>query len=604
MYRRFVEAALCALVLLTSVPVFAGDVPYENLKWRSIGPAVSGGRATSVAGTDADALLYYAGAAGGGIWRTIDAGNSWTAVDESLPVNAIGAVTIAPSNKHVVWVGTGEANPRNDFSWGDGVWITVDGGKTWQHRGLEQTDLIGRILVDPHNANVALVAALGDVFKASEDRGVYRTADGGKTWAKTLYVGPSTGASDLAWDPRHPNVVFAGMWQVRRVPWSVESGGPDGGLYRSTDAGQTWTKLSANGLPSGDTGRIGIAVAPNHPSRVYALIQSKLGVLWRSDDGGDHWRLMSSDTLLNQRPFYFSRLIVDPTNQDHVIFLSQYVIESRDGGRTYKRIAKPTHEDNHDAWWSSDGTRLITANDGGASWSTNGGKDWSSALNMPIGQVYKLGYDLRTPYHVCGGLQDNTTFCGPSNSIDAAGILNRDWVSVNGGDGSFVWPDPLDPQLVWNAIENGVIAIFDLRSGQNVDIEPYPVDFNGMAIAGFKYRWNWTTPFAFSPQDPHVVYAGANVVFKTSNRGRSWSPISPDLTRNEPEHQQVSGGPINPDVSGSEVYNTITDIAGSPVQAGVLWTGNDDGLIHVTTDGGEHWKDVTVPGLVPYGFIQ
>ncbi|MBV8171121.1 MAG: hypothetical protein JO219_04225 [Candidatus Eremiobacteraeota bacterium] len=602
--RLWLKALLsCVFVTCACVPVCAADLPYGNLKWRSIGPAVSGGRATSVAGSDADPLLYYAGAAGGGIWRSNDAGASWSAVDEALPVNAIGAVAIAPSNKNIVWVGTGEANPRNDFSWGDGVWRSTDGGKSWKHSGLDDSFAISRILVDPRNPNVALVGALGDVFKDGEDRGVYRTVDGGKTWTKTLYVGPSSGASDLAWDPVHPNVVFAGIWQVRRVPWSLESGGPNGGLYRSSDGGQTWAKLSGSGFPTGDTGRIGVAVARAHPDRVYAIIQSKQGVLWRSDDGGNSWRLMSSDTLLNQRPFYFSRVVVDPSNQDHVIAISEYLAESRDGGRTFKKIAKAIHADFHDVWWSRDGQRLISANDGGVGWSADAGKIWSAAANLPIGQIYKLGYDLRTPYQVCAGFQDNTSFCGPSDSNDAAGILNRDWISLNGGDGNFVWPDPLDPQLIWNAIENGVVGIFDERSQQGVDVEPYPRDTEGAAIEGIPYRFNWTTPIAFSPQDPHVAYVGGNVVFKSTDRGRHWSAISPDLTRNEREHQQISGGPINPDVSGAEFYNTLTEIAPSTLQAGLIWTGNDDGMIHLTTDGGEHWKDVTPAGVPSYGFV-
>ena len=603
--RHSLNAILVAvLIVCACVPVHADNLPYGSLKWRAIGPAVSGGRATSVAGSDADPLLYYAGAAGGGIWRTNDGGSSWTAVDESLPVNAIGAVAIAPSNKNIVWVGTGEANPRNDFSWGDGVWRSIDGGKSWRHLGLDNSFAISRVLVDPRNPSIALVGALGDVFADSEDRGVYRTTDGGRTWTKTLYVGPSSGASDLAWDPVHPNVVFAGIWQVRRVPWMLTSGGPNGGLYRSTDGGQTWSKLSGSGLPSGDTGRIGIAVARAHPNRVYALIQSKEGVLWRSDDGGDHWRLMSSDTLLNQRPFYFSRLLVDPSNQNHLITLSEYIAESKDGGKTFKKIAKPVHADFHDAWWSQDGRRLINANDGGVAWSADAGTTWNVASNMPIGQIYKIGYDLRTPYDVCAGFQDNTSFCGPSNSNDAAGILNRDWMSLNGGDGNFVWPDPLDPQLIWNAIENGVVGIFDVRSQQNVDVEPYPRDVNGATIAGVPYRFNWTTPIAFSPQDPHIAYVGGNVVFKSTDRGRHWTVISPDLTRNERDHQQVSGGPINPDASGAEFYNTITEISPSEIQAGLMWAGNDDGLIHVTADGGAHWKDVTIASMPSYGFVQ
>src|SRR5271165_183319 len=601
--RRYIETFIaCMFVLQAAVPAAGDTSPYANLKWRAIGPALSGGRMAAVAGTDADPFLYYAGAAGGGVWRSHDAGTTWESVGDSIDVNAIGAIAIAASNKNVVWVGTGESNPRSDVSWGDGVWLSTDGGTTWTHRGLERSKHISRILVDPHDANIALVGALGDLFNDSEDRGVYRTTDGGKTWTKTLYVGPQTGVSDMAWDPTRPNVVFAGMWQYRRRPWEQVSGGPDGGLYRSTDGGKTWTKLTGNGLPSGLTGRIGVAVGRG--GRVYAIIQSKEGVLWRSDDDGNTWRMMSADTILNQRPYYFSRLGIDPSNANTLLVLSQFTMKSTDGARTFKRVGKPVHEDNHDMWWSRDGKRIVSANDGGVATSFDGGTTWIYMGNVPVGQVYKIGYDLRVPYHVCGGLHDNTTMCGPSDANDVAGVLNRDWLSINGGDGSFAWPDPLDPDLIWDEVENGQLGIFDMRSQQNVDVSPYPRDTNGIALAGLPYRWNWTAPVVFSPQDGHVAYTGANVVFKTSDRGRHWSVISPDLTRNEAEHQQISGGPITPDVAGTEFFNTITDIGPSPVQAGVLWVGTDDGLIHLTTDGGEHWKNVTMTGIGSYGNVQ
>ena len=605
MPRFIIVFATLSIVLSCATRIAAADTAvYGSLKWRSIGPALSGGRATSVAGSDTDPYLYYAGAAGGGIWRSKDAGASWMPVFESMPVNAIGAIAIAPSNPNIVWAGTGEANPRNDISWGDGVWLSNDGGAKWQHRGLDATSQISRILVDPHHPYAALVGALGDPFKDSEDRGVYRTIDGGKTWTKTLYVGVRSGTSDLAWDPYNPQVVFAGIWEYRRLPWGIESGGPSGGVYRSSDSGATWTRLSGSGLPSGQTGRIGIAVAPHHPNRVYALIQSKEGLLWRSDDGGDHWQLLSSNTVIDQRPFYFSRLAVDPTNPDHVIFLSEWLMESKDGGRTFKHVGKTIHVDHHDLWWSANGKRLIEADDGGVVTSFNGGEDWNYPGNMPIGQIYKVGYDLREPYHVCAGLQDNTTMCGPNDSTDAEGVLNRDWISINGGDGQFAWPDPLDPQLIWNDIEDGVITIFDSRSQQGIDVSPYPRDTNGMPLVGIPYRWNWSSPIAFSPQDAHVVYAGANVVFRTSDQGRHWTVISPDLTRNEPEHQQLSGGPITVDQSGADFFNTITEVAPSAPQPGLIWVGSDDGLIHITGDGGATWRNVSIPGLTPYAYVE
>ncbi|HXM18213.1 MAG TPA: hypothetical protein VN934_05320 [Candidatus Tumulicola sp.] len=578
--------------------------PYSHLEWRQIGPAISGGRVSATAGTDADPFLYYVGAADGGVFKTIDAGGTWQAVFEKQPVAAIGAIAIAPSNKDVVWVGTGEANPRQNVSYGDGVWLSSNGGKTWQHRGLDDTMQISKILVDPRDSNTALVGALGDPYKDSEARGVYRTSDSGKTWEKTLYVGPSTGVSDMAWDPAHPGVVFAGMWQYRRVPWNLTSGGPDDGLYRSSDGGKTWRKIEGHGLPSGLMGRIGVAVAPGKPQRVFAVIQSKQGVLWRSDDGGESWSLVSSNSLVNQRAFYFSHVAVDPTNQNRVLALSEDLAESTNGGRTFKKIARSVHVDYHAIWWSHDGKHLIVGNDGGVVLSHDGGKTWIWPGNIDIGQFYHVGYDLQVPYRVCAGLQDNASFCAPNDSRNAAGILARDWFEINYGDGMFVWPDPLDPNLLWNNTENGTYGIFDVRSQQNYDVSPYPRDFNGMAVDKFKYRWNWDSPIAFSPQNPRVAYVGANVVFRSDDRGRHWTRISPDLTRDIKEHQLASGGPITLDVSGAEISDTILDIAPSPVQAGVIWVGTDDGLVQLTTDGGSQWKNVSMPGLPEFGQVE
>jgi photosystem II stability/assembly factor-like uncharacterized protein len=605
MQRRIVPALVACVVALGFASVSRADgAPYGDLKWRSIGPAMSGGRVAAVAGTDADPFLYYAGAAGGGVWRSIDAGASWTAAMPDLPVNAIGALAIAPSDKNTVWVGTGESWVREDASYGDGVWMSSDGGTHWQHRGLEATSQISRILIDVRDPKVVLVGALGDPSADSDARGLYRTTDGGATWTKTLRTGPSSGISDIAWNPQHANVVFAGVWQFRRRPWEFVSGGGDGGLYRSLDGGVTWTKLEGHGLPAGITGRIGIAVAPSDAKRVYALIESREGVLWRSDDGGDTWVKTSDDRQIDQRPFYFSRLTVDPQNADHVIALSEYLQESKDGGHTFAQIGKDVHVDHHDLWWSADGHRMIEGDDGGVASSFDGGVDWNWPGNLPVGQIYHIGYDMRVPYDVCGGLQDNTTFCGPSNSLDPEGVLNRDWMSVNWGDGEAVWPDPLDSSLIWNDIENGVLGIFDLRSQQFVDVSPYTRDISGTPAAGMRYRFAWDAPIAFSPQDPHVAYVGGNVLFASRDRGRHWKAISPDLTLDDKTHQQTSGGPILADISGAEYYDTIADIAPSRVRAGVIWTGADDGLIQLTQDGGAHWKNVSVSGIAPYGAVR
>ena len=583
-----------------------GDT-FNAMRWRSIGPALAGGRVAAVAGSDADPLLYYFGAAGGGVWRTTNGGVTWDDVFAKLPTASIGAIAIAPSDKNIVWVGTGESKPRNDITLGDGMWKSIDGGKSWQRAGIDSAS-IARILIDRRNPGVVLVGALGDPYKDSRERGVYRTTDGGKTWQQTLYVGASSGASDLAWDARGGKLVFAGIWQIRRVPWNFTSGGPGDGLYRSRDGGVTWTRLQGNGLPAGVMGRIGVAVAPSDPHVVYALIQSSAGALWRSSDGGNHWRLMTRDSYVNQRPFYMSRLEVDPRNANHVFFLSEDLVESYDGGRTIHTVDAQTHQDHHGLWIAADGRRMINANDGGAPISLDGGTTWDWRANVSISQIYRLGYDMAIPYNVCGGLQDNDSYCGPSDSLSPLGILNHDWRDVgNDSDGSWIWPDPLDQNLVWVVGVrdlNGQLTIYDKRSRQNQDVTPSVRDTNGIALAGLPYRFNWEAPLAFSHFDPHIAYYGGNVVWKTRDLGRHWQQISPDLTLNDPAHQQVAGGPINTDISGAEFYDTILDIAPSSVDGNVIWVGTDDGLVQLTRDGGVHWKNVTMPAVPSYGRVE
>ncbi|HXW51976.1 MAG TPA: hypothetical protein VEJ41_08300 [Candidatus Acidoferrales bacterium] len=576
------------------------------MQWRNIGPAIAGGRVAAVAGTNADPYLYYFGAAGGGVWRTTNGGVTWVDVFAKQPTASIGALAIAPSDKNIVWVGTGESKPRNDISLGDGVWSSVDGGTTWQHAGIDSPS-IARILIDRRNPNVVLVGALGDPYRDSSDRGVYRTTDGGKTWSQTLYVGPQSGACDLAWDPNGNRLVFAGIWQVRRVPWTFTSGGPQDGLYRSRDGGISWQRLSGHGLPQGIMGRIGVAVAPSDPKRVYALIQSKEGSLWRSDDAGDTWRLVSKDSYINQRPFYMSRLEVDPKDPNHVFFLSEDLIESHDGGKTIFNNVNAVHQDHHGMWIAADGKRIIEGNDGGAPISLDAGATWDWRYNVTIGQIYHVGVDSAIPYNVCGGLQDNDSYCGPSDSLNPLGISNHDWTDVgNDSDGSWAWPDPLDPRFVWNVgvnVSNGQLNIYDRRTRESFDVTPYVHDTTGAPLAGLPYRFDWEAPFAFSRVHPGVAYYGGNVVWKTLDRGRHWTQISPDLTLDDPAHQQVAGGPINTDVSGAEFYDTILDIAPSPRDGGVIWVGTDDGLVQLTRDGGAHWSNVT-PQVGAYGRVE
>ncbi|HEV3154909.1 MAG TPA: hypothetical protein VGZ02_13965 [Candidatus Baltobacteraceae bacterium] len=590
------------LALLALTVAFA-----PAMTWRQLGPAAAGGRVAAVAGTDDDSRLYYLGSAGGGVFKTTDGGLRWSDVWTASSVGAIGAVAIAAHHRNVVWVGTGEAAPRNDASYGDGIWRTKDGGARWQFAGLPKSYAISRILIDPRNPDTVLAGALGNPFANSADRGVYRTTDGGRSWRRTLYAGPQSGISDMAAD-RTGRIAYAGVWQFRRLPWTFTSGGAADALYKSIDGGRTWRRLRGGGLPAGPMGRIGVAVAPSNPNRVYALIQSKAGLLWRSDDGGAHWRLLSRDTLVDQRPFYMSRLVVDPANENHVFFASENLIETRDGGRTLRDVHTAVHQDHHDFWMSRDGRRIIEADDGGAPISIDGGITWDWRFNVVLAQTYHAGYDNANPYMVCGAFQDDDSFCGPVNSLSPLGIETQDWRDVaNDADGVWVLPEPNNSQFVWNVGVNelnGQLGIYDFATRQNYDITPSVTDTNGIALSGIPYRFNWEAPIAFGPDG--AAYFGANVVFRTIDRGRTWTRISADLTRDDPSKQQLPGGPINTDVSGAEFYDTLLDIAPASKDPRVVWIGTDDGRVQRTLDGGLHWTDVTPAELrmKPWGRVE
>jgi len=584
-------------------PTASPTPPYNRVAFREVGPAVAGGRVASVVGVVGDPKLYYLGSAGGGVWKTANGGTTWSPVFDKQDVAAIGAVAIDPKRHDVVWVGTGETNPRNDVSWGDGVYKSTDAGKTWTNVGLGATRAIASIVIDPRDPNVVLVGALGDVFADSPERGVYRTSDGGKTWTKTLYVGPRSGVSEMVADPKNPNVVYAGIWQFQRRPWTFTSGGNEDGIWKSTDGGNTWNRLSGHGLPDGMTGRVGLASAPSNPQRVYALIESKAGILWRSDDGGASWKVVSKDTLVNQRPFYFSHVRVDPANPDHVYGVSEFLSESKDGGKTFKEIAHPVHVDYHDMWIAPDDPkRMIVAEDGGYALSVDGGNAWAFSRNLAIGEIYHVGYDDETPYRICVGLQDNNGFCGPSNSLNPEGIIDESWERVIGGDGMWAWPDPRDPNLVWTDLQTGRLSLYDRTSQRGRFIQPWRSrSADEFALNKARYRFNWDSPIAFDPFDKATAYFGADVVFATRDRGANWRVISPDLSRNDKSHQIPSGGPLALDVSSAEFTGTLLDIEPSPKTRGEIWTGSDDGLIHVTRDGGKHWANVTPPGVAPDG---
>ena len=587
-------------------PVPTAKPVYQGMQWREIGPALPGGRTANVAGSTKDPNLYYVASAGGGVWKTTDGGETWTAVFDKESVASTSDVVIDPTDDNTVWVATGEGNPRNDVIPGAGVYKSTDGGKSFKKVGLEKTRTITRILIDSSDHNHVLVGALGDIYQPNEDRGVYATQDGGKTWTKTLYASDKTGVSDMAMDPKHPNVVYAGMWHFKRTPWTTESGSEDGGLFKSTDGGKNWKKLAGGGLPDGITGRIGLAIAPSDGNRVYALIESSQGILWRSDDGGNKWEMVSKDTLADQRPFYFSHVYVDPSDKDHLIALSAALATSHDGGKTWKAMQNP-HSDLHGMWIApNDPKRMMIAEDGGVIRTLDGGGTWFFGRNLPVGEVYHVGVGLvGNPYWLCGGWQDNNAWCGPAFSTDPSGILNKNWINVNGGDGEWAVPDPLDKNWMWADAQGAFVQVYNRATRDGIPALPY------FALAGAnfdlrqaKYRFNWDSPIAFAPWDGHVAWVGGNVLFQTTDRGRSFTPISPDLTLNEKDHQAPPGGPITHDVSSAENYNTILDIEGSTLHKGEIWVGTDDGQVQYTVDGGKQWHNVTPPGVPDHGSVE
>ena len=578
-----------------------------GIHFREIGPAISGGRVAAVVGVPGNPDTYYVGAADGGIFRTQNGGTTWQALFQNQPVASIGALAIDPRNSAVIWAATGEANVRNDVSYGDGVYQSTDAGLHWKHLGLDHTFQISRIAIDPLHPDTVLVAAMGSPWQDDPERGVYRTTDAGATWHKVLYAGPSVGISDLAMDPRNPEIVFAATYRFRRTPWSYSDGGPEDAIYKSIDGGLTWKRLSGNGLPTQPVTRIGLAIAASAPNVVYAVMGSNEGVLWRSDDEGEHWTLVSKDQEVDARPFYFSHVEVDPKDPNHVFAISNDLLESTDGGHSFRKIAKKIHVDYHSMWIDPAGSgRMIDGNDGGVALSLDNGKQWSFIHNLPIGQFYHIALGGGPLYEVCGGLQDNSAWCGPSQDKDPTGILDRTWITLNGGDGIYAIPAPDDSNLVYDSTQNGVFMTFDRAAQQVHDMEPYPRDLVGAGVANLPYRFAWGAALEVSPADPKVLYAGGNVVFKSEDRGRTWKPISPDLTRNEKAKQGSSGGPVMKDNSGAEVYDAIISIAVAQSDPNVIWVGTDDGEVQMTRDGGASWSNVTahLPKLPAWGRVE
>ena len=578
---------------------------FRNINFRDIGPAIAGGRVSSVQGVPGNPDVYYIGAAGGGVWKTTNGGNSWKAIFKDQPTSSIGAIAIAPSNPNLVWVGTGEANIRNDIIDGHGVYFSPDAGATWKSIGLNDVGQISKIVVDPNNPNTVFVAAIGHAWGPNKERGLFKTTDGGQHWKKVLFVNDSTGVTDVIFKPGNPEVMFAATWKVMRRPWTLIDGGKTSAIYKSTDGGDTWTKVT-KGLPSGNIGRIAFATSKSNPDHIYALVAAKNGTLYDTHDGGQSWDKVSNNHQLDVRPFYFSTMAVDPTNDNHVYFLSFRMSESTDGGKTVKTIAKGVHVDYHAIWIDpTNPNRMIVGNDGGVYISRTAGKSWHYCDNMPIEEFYEVAVDSSTPFNLGGGLQDNNAWYGPSNNIHGGSIKGRHWFSVAGGDGEYVVPAPSNPNIVYAESQNGYISRTDLKTGIRNSIKP---TFKGVSMISpkdLKYRYNWTTPIAVSYKDANTVYLGANVLFKTTDGGRTWDAISPDLTRNDKSTQVKAGGPVAHDMSGAETYGTILSIGLSKKDPNVIWVGTDDGQIQVTRDGGKTWDNVSkhVPNLHKGGRI-
>ncbi len=602
---RYTLLAALAGALITTAGAPVPESVYSGMSWRQIGP-FRGGRVAAVAGVPSQPDTYYLGAALGGLWKTTDGGHQWAPIfDHAGTLASIGAVAIAASNPNVLYAGTGESAPREDVSFGDGVWKSLDAGTTWTHVGLTDSQHIARILIDPHNPDTVLVAALGHVYGPNDERGVFRTSDGGTTWKKVLYKDARSGAIELASDPDNPSTVFAALWEMQREPWQMSSGGPGSGVYKSTDGGQTWAPVSGHGLPETVLGKIGLAVAAGTGGRrVYALVEAEQGGLFRSDDGGATWTRASDEHLLYSRAWYFTKVFVLPANPDVVYVVGNAVWRSQDAGATFKRVAVPG-ADNHDLWINpAVPSRMIEANDQGVVLSVNGGETWDKRNNLPIGQFYHVSTTRSFPYHLFGGQQDMGAIGIASRGW--GGITDKDWYDVGGDDGEcgYVWPVPYDERLIVAGGYNGALTVFDSRSHQLRDIAPWSNASGGYAAADVKYRFTWTSPVVFSPADPHVLYMGSQHLMETRDLGRSWKVISPDLTRNDKTKQGSSGGPITRDNASVEYYDVIFSIAPSPLLAGLVWVGTDDGLVQVTGDGGAHWTAVTPPGLKAWAKVS
>jgi photosystem II stability/assembly factor-like uncharacterized protein len=604
---------------------------YKQLKFRYIGP--EGNRVIAVAGEPGNPNVYYAGAASGGIFKSEDGGSHWKPIFDDQPVSSIGSLAIAPSDHQIVWAGTGETFIRSNISLGNGIYKSTDGGKSWKHMGLTETGRIGRVLIHPANPDVVYAAAMGHSYGPQPDRGLFRTTDGGTTWKKVLFVDENTGCSDIAMDPNNPRILLAGTWQLEIHTWGRTSGGPGSGLHLSKDGGETWKRLQGSGLPKLPVGKVAVGIAPSDSNRFYALIETADGVpskegeevesgeLWRSDDAGESWKLVSYDRNLAGRTHYYSRFAIAPDDENEVYFLSAAFSYTLDGGETIKDPEGDAVAggDNHDMWIDpADSSRRVVSHDGGLSISVNGGRNWTS-VELPIAQMYHVAVDNDVPYNVYGNRQDGPSTRGPSNSRLAAGFFGEGrpgpiprslWHSVGGGESGFAIPDPVDSDIVWATASGlgsvgGIVDRYNEKTRQVRRVEIWPDNTVGWSAEDLEYRFQWTFPLAMSPHDRNTIYAGSQMVHRTRNGGQSWERISSDLTLNDKERQLISGG-LNPDNVGVEYAGVVFAIAESPLEKGTIWAGTNDGRVHVSRNDGASWTDVTagIPNLPPWGTVS
>ncbi|HEY3287654.1 MAG TPA: glycosyl hydrolase [Gemmatimonadaceae bacterium] len=590
--RRMIAAPLLLLLPAVLAAQSFDSTTFAALRWREIGP-YRGGRSVAVAGSAKRPYEYWMGTTGSGVFKTTDGGMSWQPATDRFFGGTVGALAVSESNPDIVWSAGGEGDIRGNTAPGDGVWVTRDAGKSWSRiTYFDVKNHARRIIVHPTNPDIVWIGVLGHAFGANEQRGVFKTTDGGVTWHKVLYRDANTGISDMAIDPNDPNVLYAAFWHAYRTPWSMNSGGPGGGIFKSTDGGETWTELTSNpGLPKGVLGKIGLTVSGGKSNRLWALIEADEGGVYRSDDGGATWTKLNDERKLRQRAWYYSRMVADPRDSNVVYALNVQWFRSRDGGKTFPQNMPVPHGDNHDLWIApNDPNRMIEANDGGANVSFNGGRAWTNQA-YATAQMYHVTTTNHFPYQVCGAQQDNSTLCGPSRK--EGGMTIADFKDAGGGESGYIASNPVKPDIIFAGSYGGLLTRKDLSTGLERNVSPWPDNPMGYSSEDIQYRFQWTFPIIFSPHNPNILYAAGSQLFKTTTEGESWTIISPPLARRDPKTMGASGGPITKDQTGVETYGVIFALSESPITPGLIWAGTDDGLVWITRDGGAHWTNVT-----------